>query len=307
LAYRFLLRDRTVQSGVRRIAGEQFDRLFSELDDPGLSVDVRVHQVRKRCKKVRGLIRLVRPVFDGYRRENAALRDAARELSELRDSGAMLAILETRLLDRSEDLDAQAVKGLRALLTRQRPDETEAMADAALEAFTRQIRSVRSRARRWQVAGDGFDAFDEGLARTHQRMDAAMQNALKAPGPANLHEWRKRAKYHWYHARLLHDIWPEGLGGHVGAADQLGQMLGDVRDLSLLVHEFESYRTPETARLIDPAIAVAERQKAAARPAMVRLGRYLTAETGEALASRWRAYWDIWRTPEKTLARALEI
>ena len=46
-----------------------------------------VHDVRKRCKKVRGLLRLVRPgLGPDYRRANADVRDAARELSSLRDA-----------------------------------------------------------------------------------------------------------------------------------------------------------------------------------------------------------------------------
>lgn len=57
-----------------------------------------VHQVRKRCKKLRGLIRLVRPEFADYSAENAEFRDAARRLSPVPDARAILECYD-RLID----------------------------------------------------------------------------------------------------------------------------------------------------------------------------------------------------------------
>ena len=77
MAYRIRTKDDDVEQAVRRIACEQIDRALAEIDDDGLDFARKVHQVRKRCKKLRGLVRLVRPALDAYGRENAAFRDAA--------------------------------------------------------------------------------------------------------------------------------------------------------------------------------------------------------------------------------------
>jgi hypothetical protein len=54
--------DRPIRKNVRRLARHQLDRALADLAEPGaLGLEETVHDVRKRCKKVRGLIRLVRP------------------------------------------------------------------------------------------------------------------------------------------------------------------------------------------------------------------------------------------------------
>lgn len=52
------------------------------------------HDVRKRCKTVRALLRLIRDEVgkDVYRRENRALRDAARALSPVRDAAVLIQV-----------------------------------------------------------------------------------------------------------------------------------------------------------------------------------------------------------------------
>jgi hypothetical protein len=63
MSYHLKRSDGPVQDGVRRIAVDQIDAAIAELDDKALDVHETVHQIRKRCKKLRGLIRLVRPAF----------------------------------------------------------------------------------------------------------------------------------------------------------------------------------------------------------------------------------------------------
>ncbi|MEZ4569166.1 MAG: hypothetical protein R2849_02320 [Thermomicrobiales bacterium] len=65
MAYR-LEPDEALDVGVRRIATEQVEKALAELDDSDLDRHATVHQVRKRCKKIRGLLRLVRPGLENY-------------------------------------------------------------------------------------------------------------------------------------------------------------------------------------------------------------------------------------------------
>ena len=67
-----LLADEDVESGIRRVAYEQLDKCLDELDDDSLEAHATVHQARKRCKKLRGLVRLVRPALGfAYSIENS--------------------------------------------------------------------------------------------------------------------------------------------------------------------------------------------------------------------------------------------
>ncbi|MDH3264343.1 MAG: CHAD domain-containing protein, partial [Paracoccaceae bacterium] len=86
MAFQFERDDKTVQAGVRRIAREDVDAALAILDDASSPLAERVHEARKAVKKLRGLIRLVRQGFAGYDAENAALREAGRSLSGLREA-----------------------------------------------------------------------------------------------------------------------------------------------------------------------------------------------------------------------------
>lgn len=77
-----LSRERTVEENVGWIAGCQLEEALADLDAEELDVHASIHEVRKRCKMIRALLRLTRPVIeDLYEAENAALRDAARLVS----------------------------------------------------------------------------------------------------------------------------------------------------------------------------------------------------------------------------------
>src|SRR5680860_719066 len=77
---------------VRRLAAEELERAVAALEDPErLGLAASVHDARKRCKKVRGLLRLVRPgLGKEYRRADRRVRDAAGAISPLRDAHATL-------------------------------------------------------------------------------------------------------------------------------------------------------------------------------------------------------------------------
>ena len=91
MTFRLKRRDNTVEDGMRRIALDQIDKAMRDATNTRPNPGERIHQARKRCKKLRGLIRLCRPAFDTYEVENAALRDAAGALSFLRDAEVLIA------------------------------------------------------------------------------------------------------------------------------------------------------------------------------------------------------------------------
>ncbi len=91
MSYR-IKRGEKLQHAVRRIAVEQINRGLKEIDDHTLDRQVVVHQLRKRCKKLRGLLAFVQTDLQAVLCErHAAFRDAARQLLVVRDASASLA------------------------------------------------------------------------------------------------------------------------------------------------------------------------------------------------------------------------
>ena len=84
---------------VRRVARERLDDAVETLDQlsegDASAIEEGVHDVRKRCKEVRALARLVRgPLGNEFERFNVIVRDAADVLAPIRDAQAVLATLD---------------------------------------------------------------------------------------------------------------------------------------------------------------------------------------------------------------------
>jgi CHAD domain-containing protein len=146
---------------------------------------------------------------------------------------------------------------------------------------------------------DGFDALALGLETSFARARKAMRAARKDPSADVFHEWRKRAKDHWYHSRLLSPIWPDLLDTHVKIAEDLGELLGLHHDLSVFREA-----TQDAAGGDGDAAAIfldelARRREAEVAAECFAIGARLLAEEPAALSRRWRAYWKCWRAEQR--------
>jgi CHAD domain-containing protein len=298
-------RNESVADGVRRIATEQIDKAMAEIDDAELDRHETVHQVRKRCKKLRALARLVRPVFPDYKGVNATYRDAAKELSWIRDAHAIIETVDD-LVEHFEDAaDPEAFRSIRDELVARR-DKT----DADRETIERRIAQFRdtmagSRAdlNRWRLDADGGRAVAGGAQKTYSRARKAMARAVDTPTTEAFHEWRKRVKYHWYHALLIKRCWPKLIKPWAKEAHRLSDLLGDEHDLAVL--HATLLETPERFADRDTLQAftgLIERRRAELRGAAFRLGTFLLFEKPKRFGQRVELYFDAWREPRQALS-----
>jgi len=299
-----LLKNEPVDAGIKRIVHEQIDRAVEEIDDEQLDPHETVHQVRKRCKKVRAMLRLVRPACGPtYDEENARYRDAARKLSDVRDAQARLECYDALMGHFDAQVDRGQFASVRRALTR-RSNEV-ARIEERLDAFRGAMREGRRRVDAWPLDGAGFDLLAGGLGKTYRRGRRAMRAAYRDATPDAFHQWRKRTKYHWYHVRVLRDLWSPVMRRHRDEIDRLGGCLGDDHDLAVLrglvlsgPSEFGEQRD------VQALVGFIDRRRteleASARP----LGERIFAENRSRFLRRMRAYWDAWRA-ETTLDPAL--
>lgn len=233
----------SVEEGLRRIAAEQLARALDEIADPGLDIHDTVHQVRKRCKKVRALARLVRGSWSGYSDANGAVRDAARRVSDLRDAKVRVDTFDdlVGIAGGAETLDPEALSATRNALVGAR----EAVVirhlgeEQRTEALRADLETIHQAVGGWSLdddshAGDGFAAVTHGFAKTYRRGRKAMGSAYDEPTPERFHEWRKRAKYHRYQLRLVRPLWPAAVNALRHSLHDLTDLLGVGNDLSVL-------------------------------------------------------------------------
>ena len=289
--------DRSIRKNARRLAAGQLDAAHDALAQPGdLGLEETIHDVRKRCKKVRGLIRLVRPGLGGeYRRANAGARDAARELSPLRDAHALLGTFDDLIgATHGDRLPGDGLERVRAGLALRAAEAERADADVLLERAGERLARVRERLHRWKPEDDvGFVL--SGLADNHRRGRRAFRHALHQPTDEALHEWRKRAKYGWYHARLLHPVAPSALNPLGRRLKDLSDGLGDDHDLAVLRTTILAAPRDFGGRgTTDQAVALINGARADLQDRCLRLGGRLYAESPRALGQRVGRYWKAW-------------
>ena len=291
VGYRFATAE-PVASGLSRIALEQVDRALGEIADPQLSAAVTVHEVRKRCKKLRGLLRLARPALGRtYQRENRAIRNAARLLSTTRDAAVAVAAFDALVGDSAEEFSPDAVAALRAALAGAN-HAAESPAGEPLEQFRQHMLELRNRIPAWRMRGKAERAVARGFAEQHRLARQAMHVAFDDPTPERLHEWRKGVKYHGYHLRLVVRVWPRGVKPWIGAATKLGETLGEDHDLAVLaVRVVDAGRQADqataAARLVELAEAARAQRQAVAREVGKRLFAFRSRDMERWLARLW--------------------
>jgi CHAD domain-containing protein len=237
MAYRLEL-DEDVREGIVRCAREQLDRAVRELserinDDPVGAV----HSARKAVKKERSLLRLARGsiVPKQRRRENAALRAAARELSAARDAEVMIDTLGQLSERYVGQLPENTFQEIRAQLEQARDAQRGQLVESALSArAVQELGAVRVRVEDWRLRHGGWPAIEKGLARSYRDGRAAFARARSRRSTAALHAWRKRSKDLWYQERLLSEICGPAVAGQAKDAHLLADLLGDDHDLGAL-------------------------------------------------------------------------
>lgn len=279
---------------VRRVGSEQVARALAELDDPALSQALKVHQIRKRCKKIRGLLRLVRPALgDRYADENAWLRDTARLIAPLRDaetSRETLRELNASLTDSHSNF-AHIERRLEQI-ARELTSNPQQVHEC-LQTVGERLRQQQGRIDTWTLQGKGFAVVRGGLRKTYTQARRGLQQSLAEPTSENLHRWRKRVKYHGYQCRLLKSLWPAMLAARQAEAERLGKWLGEDHDLAVLLQRAPPAPGDAAEELCRLEGLIAQRQQTLRRKAWL-LGQRLFSEKPRRFVRRQETLWDLW-------------
>ncbi len=261
--------------------------------DADAEVDDVVYDVRKRCRRARALLRLVRAEVgdDVYSRENGALGDAARALSDVRDAAVMVHVHDSLV-----EAGAIAPAGFRDELgERHERLRDELLAGDALPRVREIVSAVLARVETWPVDTVDWSALGAGVERVYRRGREAMAAAYDDPSIEGFHYWRKRVKYLGHQLALLEDLWPEVMSASVVSAQALTSALGDAHDLAVLrVALVEAGVDPEReADLLELIDSRRYLFRARARP----IGLRLYAEKPSRFVARLGRYWDAGPVP----------
>lgn len=287
MAFRFKLSE-PFEEGCRRVVREQIERAQTQLRS-GADAAVAVHETRKCLKRLRALVRLIRPAVGDqtFRFENAHLREIGAMLSGARDRHVLIETITKLEAFSGHDGLADPV---RKLLTEQ-GDDVDA---AAMKQALKELDEAKRRLMQVEISGSGFSVVGGGLEVSYRKACKAFKDAYRTPAPADevFHEWRKGVQQHWRHMSLLSRAWPNCLDARVAEARELSQILGDDHDLAILaafVHCERASTIPDSQKTVIEDIARARQHKL--RTIAHPIGKRLFAESPKALRRRMALYW----------------
>ena len=290
MAYKFQAGEST-REAIARCVREQLDDAINQLTD-GVSDDPEsaVHEARKAIKKERSLLRLIRGAVPASqrRRENEALREAARALAGPRDAQVLVETLDGLAGHFAGQLPASTFDAIRQQL-KAGIDESANGGDPRAGAIER-LQQVRSRIAGMELRTDGWPAIEEGLVRSYERGRKAFHRARTDQAPEAMHEWRKRVKDLWYHQRLLAPSCGPTVRGHAEDAHELADLLGDGHDLDLLRAELTREPIPVPVD-VDAVVRLLDLRRGELGEQAIVLGGRVYCEAPKIFRRRMKRLW----------------
>jgi CHAD domain-containing protein len=297
MAYQ-LEREESIIDGLKRVASSELGSASDQLSKHTRTTrDEAIHEARKSIKKVRALLRLMRPELgETFAQENERLRNIARGLSALRDGFVMIQTLDSLRKDYSKEAGIR-LRSIRAVLSKKwaesaHPENVgQVLDDAAAE-----LKKAERRVQAWPLRAEGFAAISPGLEAIYRAGQKGLKRAVKTPTAENFHNLRKRVKDHWYHVRLLENLWTESIRDYEKTLKQLESALGEDHNLAVLRERImtdPSYYGQQ--KDIDLLLGLIDRQQKSLRDEALALATQVYKEKPRELTRYLSRLWDTWR------------
>ncbi len=245
-------------AGVRRVAVGAAREARELLENPELAPADAVHEARKKIKRLRALLRLVRPTLGkAFDELNDCLRETARSLAAVREASAALESFELLLERKPTRIDAQRIAEIRPMLASAAPAARHEIRDL-LAGAAAALSAVEQRIADLELEGRGFELLEPGLRADYRRVRRRLEHAHRHLTPEAFHELRIAVKAHQYQLQLLETAWPEVLKARRQVVSDLSELLGQHHDLALLGPSLRARFFSDAAGAVDERLAELE-------------------------------------------------
>jgi CHAD domain-containing protein len=284
-----LRRDETLRAGLLRSVDQLTDSIITQSSSSPIDEEA-THQIRTTIKRLRALLRLIRPGLEPsfFEQENDRLRTAAQILSSARDSEVARDTLKALPINdhpRQEAVDA-ALSGLEPRIQREKahkPNLTELKED---------VQETRSRFRRVKLQGTEPQIIERAIRKVYRQGRQRMKDAIRTDEDAAYHRWRIRAKNLYYELQFLEAVWPKPLRRMVSRLSKLQDRIGLDHDLVVLRAELK--KTPEAfggKETVGRIVSCLDNQTRKLRRSAVPLGRKIWRKKPKRFARQLARYW----------------
>lgn len=283
----------TLDVAMRRIASEQLDAALLELLVEGPGADEAIHEMRKRMKKLRALVRLLRPELgdEVYALENACYRDAARALASAREAAVAVATFKGLVEGAREQIEPSAFDDIGQRLGHLHGHAVQQSHGMNRAEVIESLEAARQRVDTWPLSHKGWRTIGPGFRRTYGRGRDAFGLVRRKPTTERFHDFRKWAKYHFYQVQILEPIWPAALEQRRQALKDLSELLGDEHDLAdLRAVLLDTPAQEGQFGALGPLLTLLDQRREALRDRARALAIRLYAESPKAIDDRFHTF-----------------
>jgi CHAD domain-containing protein len=282
--------DETLREGLLRSVDHLTDLIIKQ-PHPAPNDEETTHQIRTAIKRLRALLRLVRPGLEPafFEQENDRLRTAARILSSARDSEVARDTLKT--LPVNDHAGRQAVNA--ALSALEPRIQREKVHQPNLNELKEDVRETRLRFRKLKFLKTERQIIETAIRKVYRQGRQRMKQAIRTDEDAAYHRWRIRTKNLYYELKFLETIWPKRLDGMVSRLSKLQDRIGLDHDLAVLRTKLK--KTPEAfggKEKVERIVSCLDRQISKSRQAAIPLGRKIWQKRpkrfARQIARRWQ-------------------
>ena len=273
---------------IKIVRHELRDTAHALSTNDGSTLETAVHESRKGVKKVRAIAAFLEQAGARLpRKDRKRLKRAARALSRIRDSAAIIETFDRVRRRYPKQLSEHTYSVLRRGLVGARDREHErAQRDGVVGDAAERLATTRRAAKHWTAPSIGVSAISEIVALSYRRSRAAMKRARATGQSATLHRWRKEVKTLWYQLRLAKPL-TVGVAPLVAGLERLETQLGEDHNLVVLAATLRGCRDLRTMRAdIRQVGRLALRVRQPLRKRAFALGSRLHVRTPKAFA-RW--------------------
>jgi len=201
-----------------------------------------VHAIRITIKRLRAILRLVRPGIGEtiFEQENARLRKAAHRLSLARDRQVARRTLLALSLSNKHEQEAAAtvLAGLEAAT------DPETSIEQAIRRVASNLQQTRRNLHRLRIAETDWNIVEAGLRAVYRQGRRRMMIAFADGADEAFHKWRIRVKNLYYELQLLEPVCKKRTERFLSLLKELQEKIGEDHDLVVLKSQLQKNPRP---------------------------------------------------------------
>lgn len=297
--FRFVIdNEEELKDSIVRITSEQLNYVKG-LTLIRKNIELSVHEIRKACKRLRALLRLIRYDIgeELFVQENTKYRDWAKSLSLLRDYNVIIAYLAG--LFEADEIPISESNFIRFInhLNEQKEEEMKVVVEGGVfKAINKRCKEQLEIISSYTNVDFGPHTIHTGVINTYRGCLDTMEAAQRNLDDVTLHELRKRVKYLYNQMLLMQAVWPEYFIHYSSSLKSASELLGDDHNLVetiTIIGETPSEILDETDK--NSLIQCIENERRHIHGEVWPLMGKVFTESSEAFAGRVKSYWLISR------------